>query len=59
MDIRATAKCPEIIPSGFQERQSGAATRRITKGEGIAAFCVTAAFAHRTRGLLAAGLELG
>src|SRR5712675_1319694 len=30
MDIRATAKCPETIPSGYQERQRGAAGRRIT-----------------------------
>jgi hypothetical protein len=42
MDIRATAKCPETIPSGYQERQCGAAGRRITKGDGITEFCVTA-----------------
>ena len=42
MDIRATAKCPETIPSGYQECQCGAAGRRITKGDGITEFCVTA-----------------
>src|SRR3977135_2742723 len=31
MDIRATAKCPETIPSRYQERQCGAPGRRITK----------------------------
>src|SRR5258705_3332153 len=42
MDIRATAKCPETIRSGYQERQCGAARRRITIGDRITGFCVTA-----------------
>jgi CubicO group peptidase (beta-lactamase class C family) len=45
MDIRATAKCPETIRSRYQERQCGAAGRRITKGDRITEFCVTAPFA--------------
>src|ERR1700730_496992 len=30
MDIRATAKCAETIPAGYQKRQCGADGRRIT-----------------------------
>jgi len=48
MDIRATAKCYETIRSRYQERQCGAAGRRITKGDRITEFCVTASFAHNT-----------
>jgi hypothetical protein len=57
MDIRATAKCPETIPSGYQERQCGAAGRRITKGDGITEFCVTAPLLICPSGGLSTGVS--
>jgi hypothetical protein len=37
MDIRAAAKCPETICSGYQERQCGVADHLFNNGDRISA----------------------